>query len=117
MGALPAEAFDWGDALQRTPGRNIGLPLVRGRQLSVLDIEKSASRRVDQRNLREEGTSAQTIRSADHQASTVDSPVAVADPTFEIVGVVENMANQVPASSPTPRFFSFTVVSLPGLHW
>ena len=43
-------------------------------------------------------------------------PVPVADPTFEIVGVVGDMANQGPREPPTPQVFvPFTVVGLPGL--
>jgi putative ABC transport system permease protein len=115
--ALPPEASTAATFCSDRLIETIGLPLVRGRQLSALDVEKShhvalISETFAKKYFGADEPLGRTIRLP--RLSTL--PVPVADPTFEIVGVVGDMANEGPREAPTPQvFLPFTVVSLPGL--
>ena len=90
----------------------IGLPLVRGRQLSELDVERShhvalISETFAKKYFGADDPIGRTIRLP--RLSTL--PVPVADPTFEIVGVVGDMANEGPREPSTPQVFR------PVLRW
>jgi putative ABC transport system permease protein len=95
----------------------IGLPLVRGRHLSELDVERShhvalISETFAKKYFGADDPLGRTITLP--RLSTL--PVPVADPTFEIVGVVGDMANEGPREPSTPQaYIPFSVVSLPGL--
>jgi putative ABC transport system permease protein len=114
--ALPPEASTAMLVCSERLAETIGLPLVRGRQLSRLDVEKAhhvllISETFAKKYFGADDPLGRTIRLP--RLSTL--PVPVADPTFEIVGVVGDMANQGPREAPTPQvILPFTVVSLPG---
>ena len=115
--ALPPDASTGMSFCSERLVETIGLPLVRGRQLSGLDVEKShhvalINETFAKKYFGVDDPLARTIRLPRLAAL----PLPVADPTFEIVGVVGDMANQGPREAPTPQvFLPFTVVSLPGL--
>jgi putative ABC transport system permease protein len=94
-----------------------GLPLVRGRQFSALDVEKSHHVALINQALAKKYFGAdeplgRTIRLP--RLSTLQVPVA--DPTFEIIGVVGDMANEGPRELASPQvFLPFTVVTPPGM--
>jgi predicted permease len=115
--ALPPDASTAATLCSEGLADTIGLPLVRGRQFSGLDVEKAhhvalINETFAKKYFAADDPLGRTIRLP--RLSTF--PVPVSDPTFEIVGVVGDMANEGPRESPTPQvFLPFTIVSLPGL--
>jgi putative ABC transport system permease protein len=95
----------------------VGLALVRGRYLSAMDVEQSrhvavVNETLVQRYFGSADPIAQTVRLA--RLATL--PVPVVDPTFEIVGVVRDIANQGPRDVPAPQVFvPFTLRGPAGL--
>jgi len=95
----------------------VGVPLVRGRQLSAVDVEQSHHVAIVNETLvkRYFGSGeplARTVRLA--RLATL--PVPVIDPTFEIVGVARDISNQGPRDVPAPQVFvPFTLRGPTGL--
>ena len=109
--ALPPEASTFMLFCSERLVETLGLPLVRGRQFSGLDVERShhvalISQALATKYFGGEEPLGRTIRLP--RLSTLQIPVA--DPTFEIIGVVGDMANQGPRERPTPQvLLPFTV--------
>ncbi len=89
----------------------LGLPLTKGRNFSALEIERThhlalVNETLVRKYFGAEEPLGRTIRLL--QFSTL--PVPVADPTFEIIGVVTDVANQGPRDLPQPQVFvSYTL--------
>ena len=84
----------------------LGIPLIRGRQLSAADVEQS--RRVAiineafaKRHFGSDDPLGRVIRLA--RLSTL--PVPVADPQFEVIGIARDVANEGPREEPAPQAF------------
>lgn len=95
----------------------IGLQLVRGRQLSQLDVERAhrvavVNQTLAQRFFGDQDPLGRTLQLT--RLSTL--PVPVADPTFTIVGVIRDTANQGPRDPARPQVFvPFTIRDAAGL--
>jgi putative ABC transport system permease protein len=115
--ALPPEASTFMLFCSERLVETLGLPVVRGRQFSALDVEQShhvalISQTLATKYFGSEEPLGRTIRLP--RLSTYQVPVA--DPTFEIVGVVGDMANQGPRERPTAQvLLPFTVLGAAGL--
>jgi putative ABC transport system permease protein len=84
----------------------VGLSLIKGRVFSGLDVEQSHHVALVNETLAKtyfgsDEPLGRTIRLA--RLATL--PVPVADPTFEIIGVVRDFANQGPRERPAPQVF------------
>jgi predicted permease len=84
----------------------VGLSLMRGRQLSAADVDQShhvalVNETLAKKYFGSDEPLGRTIRLA--RLATL--PVPVADPTFEIVGVVRDVANQGPRELPAAQVF------------
>jgi putative ABC transport system permease protein len=84
----------------------VGLSLVKGRVFSGLDVEKShhvalVNETLAKNYFGSEEPLGRTVRLA--RLSTL--PVPVADPTFEIIGVIRDFANQGPRERPGAQVF------------
>ena len=82
----------------------LGAPLVKGRQLSGLDVENAhhvalVNETLAKRYFGSDEPVGRTIRLARLRTA------AVADPVFEIVGVLGEVANQGPSERPEPQVF------------
>ena len=115
--AIPPEASTFMLFCSERLVETVGLPLVRGRQFSALDVEKSHHVALINQSLAKKYFGAdeplgRTIRLP--RLSTL--PVPVADPTFEIIGVVGDMANEGPRELASPQvLLPFTVVTPAGM--
>jgi putative ABC transport system permease protein len=95
----------------------VGLPLMRGRQLSEIDVDRShhvviVNETFVKRYFGADDPLGRTIRLP--RLATL--PVPIADPTFEIIGVVRDAANQGPRDAPAPQvFLPFTLRGPAGL--
>lgn len=84
----------------------LGIPVIRGRQISALEVEQLhhvavINETLAKRHFGNEEPLGRTIRLP--RLTTL--PVPVPDPTFEIVGVVRDVANQGPREPPEPEVF------------
>lgn len=84
----------------------VGLVLLRGRQLASIDVERSrhvalVNETLAKRYFGNDDPMGRTIR----LSRLASLPVPVADPTFEIVGLVRDTANQGPRDPPEPQVF------------
>lgn len=82
----------------------IGVPLVRGRELSALDVQQLhhvavVNETLAKKHFGDREPLGRTIRLP--RLSTL--PVPVPDPTFEIVGVVRDVSNAGPREAPAPQ--------------
>ena len=83
-----------------------GIPLIRGRAFSALDVD-----RLNRVAVVNETLARKYFGAEDPLGRTIfltrltTLPVPVADPTFEIIGVVRDMANQGPRELPMPQVF------------
>jgi putative ABC transport system permease protein len=92
----------------------VGLALTRGRQLTGLDIEQSHHvAQVNEAFVRKYFGSTDPIGRIVQLERLKRLPVPVADPTFEIVGVVRDTLNQGPRELPAPQVFVPFSVGLP----
>jgi predicted permease len=83
-----------------------GMPLINGRELSAVDVNQShrvavINEALARKHFGPEEPLGRTI----YLARLTTLPVPVADPTFEIVGVVRDMANQGPREQAAPQAF------------
>jgi putative ABC transport system permease protein len=84
----------------------MGLRLIRGRHLSQLDVERAhrvavVNEALAQRYFAGQDPLERTLQLP--RLSTVPTPIA--DPTFVIIGVIGNIANQGPRDPPRPQVF------------
>ena len=84
----------------------LGVPLMKGRGFSMVDVERQhrvaiINETLAQKYFASEEPLGQTIRLA--RLSTLPTPIA--DPTFQIIGVVRDTANQGPRDRPGPQVF------------
>lgn len=84
----------------------IGVPLARGRQLSAVDVERShhvvvINEAFAKKYFGSEDPLGRVVRLMRLAAL----PVPVADPRFEVVGIVRDVANQGPREQPAPQAF------------
>jgi predicted permease len=84
----------------------LGLSLVKGRSYSAIDVEQShhvalVNETLARRYLGSDDPLGRTIRLP--RLATL--PMPVEDPTFQIVGVVRDIANQGPQQPPTPQVY------------
>jgi putative ABC transport system permease protein len=95
----------------------LGLQLQRGRQLSALDVERSLrvamiNERLAKLYFGDEDPIGRAIR----LPRLASPPNSVADPTFEVVGVLRDAANAGPSDLPMPQLFiPFTLRDPAGL--
>ena len=84
----------------------VGVSLVRGRQFSGAEVDKSHHVAVVNETLAKKyfGSDEPLGRTV-RLARLATLPVPVADPTFEIIGVVRDIANQGPRDLPAPQVF------------
>jgi putative ABC transport system permease protein len=83
-----------------------GIPLIKGRELSPVDVNQSHRVAVINETLaRKHFGTENPIGRTIYVSRLTTLPVPVADPTFEIVGVVRNMANQGPREHAAPQVF------------
>ena len=114
--ALPREASTLMSVGSEHLVETIGLPVLRGRHFSAVDVEQSRhvvliNQTLAKKYFAEADPLGRTIRLP--RLSTFQVPVA--DPTFEIVGVVGDMANQGPRDLPAPHvFIPFSVLGAMG---
>ena len=84
----------------------VGIPLIKGRELSALDINQSHRVAVINETLARKHFGAEEPLGRTIVLSRLTSlPVPVADPTFEIVGIARDVANQGPRDLPSPQVF------------
>jgi putative ABC transport system permease protein len=95
----------------------LGLRVVRGRYLSQLDVERAhrvavVNEALVQRFFGDQDPLGGTLQLT--RLSTLPRPIA--DPTFTIIGVLGNTANQGPRDAPRPQVFvPFTIHDVAGL--
>jgi predicted permease len=83
-----------------------GMPLIKGRELSLVDVNQSHRVAVINEALaRKHFGSEEALGRTIYLSRLTTLPVPVADPTFEIVGVVRDMANQGPREQAAPQVF------------
>jgi predicted permease len=83
-----------------------GMPLLKGRELSPVDVNQSHRVAVINEALaRKHFGSEDPVGRTIHLSRLTTLPVPVTDPTFEIVGVVRDMANQGPREQAAPQLF------------
>jgi predicted permease len=84
----------------------LGIPLVKGRELAGLDINQSRRVAVINETLaRKHFGSEEPLGRTIVLSRLTSLPVPVADPTFEIVGIARDVANQGPRDLPSPQVF------------
>ena len=84
----------------------LGLVLMRGRQLAPLDVERSLRVAVVNETFARQYFGAEEPLGRSIRLPRLSSlPVPIPDPTFEIVGVVRDAANQGPRELPAPQAF------------
>jgi hypothetical protein len=84
----------------------VGIPLIRGRELSALDISQSHRVAVINETLARKHFGSEDPLGRTIVLSRLTSlPVPVADPTFQIVGIARDVANQGPRDLPSPQVF------------
>ncbi len=82
------------------------IPLLRGREFSALDVDRLNRVAVVNETLARKYFGAEDpLGRTIFIARLTTLPVPVADPTFEIIGVVRDMANQGPRELPIPQVF------------
>jgi len=84
----------------------VGVPLVRGRHLSAIDVEQShrvtvINETMAKKYFANDDPLGRTIRLP--RLATL--PIPVVDPTFTIVGIVRDVANQGPRNPPAPAAY------------
>jgi putative ABC transport system permease protein len=84
----------------------VGVPLVRGRQLSATDVEQAhrvavVNETMVRRYFGSEEPLGRTIR----LPRLANSPASISEPTFHIIGIVRDVANQGPRDRPMPQVF------------
>jgi putative ABC transport system permease protein len=83
-----------------------GIPLIRGRAFSALDVDRLNRVAVVNETLARKYFGAEDpLGRSIFLTRLTTLPVPVADPTFEIIGVVRDMANQGPRELPMPQVF------------
>jgi putative ABC transport system permease protein len=83
-----------------------GMPLIKGRELSPVDVNQSHRVAVINEALaRKHFGSEEPLGRTIYLSRLTTLPVPVADPTFEIVGIVRDMANQGPRDQAAPQLF------------
>ena len=95
----------------------IGLTLVRGRQLSQLDVERAHRVAVVNETLAQTFFGGQDPIGRTLQLPRLSAPpTPIADPTFTVIGVIRDTANQGPRDPPRPQVFvPFTIRDISGL--
>ena len=96
----------------------VGIPLTRGRGFSALEVDRShrvalVNETLVNKHFGSEEPLGRTVRLA--RLTTL--PIPIADPTFEIVGVVRDTANQGPRDRPAPQVFVPFTVRGPAGFW
>jgi putative ABC transport system permease protein len=84
----------------------VGMPLVKGRQFAAIDVDQAhhvavVNETLAKRYFAADDALGRTIRLP--RLATMEGPVS--DPTFSIVGVVRDVANQGPRDPPAPQVF------------
>ena len=95
----------------------IGLRIVRGHYLSQLDVERAHRVAVVNETLAQQFFGDQDPLGRTLQLTRLSTlPAPIADPTFTIIGVIGNTANQGPRDPPRPQVFvPFTIRDAAGL--
>ncbi len=94
---------------------SLGIPLLRGRTLTALDVEQG--RLVAVVN---EALARQYLGSGDPLGQIIrlqrlaSPPSAIANPAFEVIGVMRNVANLGPRATPSPQAIVPMTLRLPG---
>ena len=84
----------------------VGIPLIKGGELSALDINQSHGVAVINETLARKHFGPEEPLGRTIVLSRLTSlPVPVTDPTFEIVGIARDVANQGPRDLPSPQVF------------
>lgn len=84
----------------------VGIPLIKGRELSAVDINQSHHVVVINETLARKYFGADDPLGRTIVLSRLTSlPIPVADPTFEIVGIARDVSNQGPRDLPSPQAF------------
>jgi putative ABC transport system permease protein len=113
--ALPEQArvllLAGGDQLLET----IGLPMVKGRPLSRLDVERSLRVAVvNEAFVRTYLGTHEPLGQAVKLEAFANLPVPLADPTFQIIGVVRDAVNRGPDEPPAPQVLvPYSIVPIP----
>ena len=95
----------------------IGLPILRGRQITALDVERSHHVAiVNESFVKKYFEASDPLGRTIRLTRLATLPVPVADPTFQIVGVARDIPNQGPRDLPMPQaFVPFTLRGPAGL--
>jgi putative ABC transport system permease protein len=83
----------------------VGSPVLQGRGLSALEVEKQHLVAVVNETLAKRYFGGSALGRSVRLSALSKLPVAVADPTFVVVGVVRDVSNQGPRELPTPQVF------------
>jgi putative ABC transport system permease protein len=96
----------------------VGLPLSRGRNLTALDVERTHKLAlVNEAFVRQFLAGEDPLGQSVRLTRLATLPVPVTDPTFEVIGVVRDAANQGPRDPPSPQAFVPYTFRGPGPLW
>jgi putative ABC transport system permease protein len=83
----------------------VGIPVLQGRGLSALEVEQQHLVAVVNETLAKRYLDGAALGRTVRLSAFAKGPVPIADPTFVVVGVVRDVANQGPRELPMPQVF------------